>query len=70
MEIRYKAQVVFLTSTDKSKIQGYWVPCIQAREEEQINEMANDDDLSNAKRPNHYPTMIFCNPNAGFAEYF
>ena len=22
------------------------------------------------KRPNNYPTMIFCNPNAGYAEYF
>jgi len=22
------------------------------------------------KKPNNYPTMIFCNPNAGFAEYF
>lgn len=28
MEIRYKAQIVNLTTTDKQKLQGFWVPCI------------------------------------------
>jgi hypothetical protein len=27
MEMRYKAQQVFLTTADKTKLHGYWVPC-------------------------------------------
>ena len=27
MELRYKAQQVFLTTNDKTKLHGYWVPC-------------------------------------------
>jgi hypothetical protein len=27
MEMRYKAQQVFLTTADKIKLHGYWVPC-------------------------------------------
>lgn len=37
MQLRYKAQQVFLTSQDKLKIHGYWVPCVQATQDE------NDD---------------------------
>jgi hypothetical protein len=28
MELRYKAEQVFLTSADKNRIQCYWVPCL------------------------------------------
>jgi tRNA/tmRNA/rRNA uracil-C5-methylase (TrmA/RlmC/RlmD family) len=27
MELRYKAQQVFLTTNDQTKLHGYWVPC-------------------------------------------
>ncbi len=29
MEIRYKAENVFLTTSDKTRLHGYWVPCAQ-----------------------------------------
>lgn len=66
MELRYKAQSVFLTTQDKTKLHGYWVPCAATvREQQEIME----SELSNFQEL-HHPTMIFCNPNAGFAEYF
>jgi hypothetical protein len=27
MELKYKAQQVFLTTSDKTRLHGYWVPC-------------------------------------------
>jgi len=37
---------------------------------ESFAEDAESDDTINASHTNNYPTMIFCSPNAGFAEYF
>lgn len=64
---------MWLTSADKTKIHGYWVPCVYLREEEESEELNNEtvEELANdIRKPNNYPTMIFCSPNAGFAEFF
>ena len=73
MEVRYKAEQVWLTTNDKVKLHGYWVPCFNAREDEQMLEgdPGSSEGLYEVRpKENNYPTMIFCNPNAGFAEYF
>jgi hypothetical protein len=45
MEIRYKAEQVWLTTADKLRLHGYWVPCIYAREEESMNQEMGDDSI-------------------------
>jgi len=46
------------------------VPC-RAAFEEQLREEDDEEDEEEIPRKNgEYPTMIFCNPNAGYAEYF
>jgi len=31
MELRYQAKQVFITCQDKTKIHGFFIPCLQAR---------------------------------------
>ncbi len=65
MELRYKAQKVILTTSDHTKLHCYWVPCYKSEQSHSDESSDDDEDTSNTS-----PTMIFCNPNAGFAEYF
>lgn len=47
MEIRYKAENVFLTTSDKTKLHGYWVPCAQVikeQQEEYEGDIPDDDE--------------------------
>jgi hypothetical protein len=66
MELRFKAERVVLTTADRTKLHCYWVPCAEAAREEGSEEDEDDGGV----RDNERPTMIFCNPNAGFIEYF
>lgn len=66
MELRFKAERVVLTTADRTKLHCYWVPCADAVREEG----SEDEDEDNGEKLNKWPTMIFCNPNAGFIEYF
>jgi hypothetical protein len=59
-----------LTTIDKTRLHGYWVPCRAAIEEAKEEEDSDDDEAAPPKNKGIYPTMIFCNPNAGYAEYF
>ena len=68
MELRYKAEKVILTTGDKTKLHGYWVPCSQ--QDKRNSESSDDEDEDDNFKGGNNPTMIFCNPNAGFAEYF
>jgi hypothetical protein len=48
------------------------VPCLQARLEHDGYEGEDSDDDGLNQQPkakDSYPTMIFCNPNAGYAEF-
>jgi hypothetical protein len=47
------------------------VPCYLATKEEfEDVSIRQDSNEEFTRRPNIYPTMIFCNPNAGYAEIF
>lgn len=67
MELRYKANSTFLTTYDKTRLHGYWVPCsAQIKEQFELLEAG----LSAEGNLTPRPVMIFCNPNGGFAEFF
>ena len=72
MELRYRAQKVFLTTADQTSLHCYWVPCLAAQYQEANaeNDASQIDEMGHSIKRNDFPTMIFCNPNAGFAEFF
>ena len=74
MELRYKAQQVFLTTNDKTRLHGYWVPCqaayLEMMAQQDSNSDSDNDELHQPKTITNFPCMIFCNPNAGYAEFF
>jgi len=58
--LRFKASEHMLTTHDRTKLQVFWLPSTENRE--LMNDAEERLDV------NIDPTIVFCNPNAGFAE--